>query len=116
MKFVTLIALGTFLFLSSEGRAQNDEFFSEREGSSSLVLPLNSDDSADAPSLGTQNASFGSPLDALIQRGRGGGFSPQGDHFGDLLKTTPRNPLGEGRLKLTRGRTFYIPTHDDDDN
>lgn len=108
MKFVTLIALGTLVFLSSEGRALDNDSFSESQGSCSPTLPLKFD-TTDTPSLGPQSVSLGSPFDDLILRGRVGGLSPQGDHFGDLLRTTPRVPSGDSRLKDTRGQTFYIP-------
>ena len=109
MKYFAIIALGTLVFLSSDGRAQNDELFSESQASSLHALPLNSEDFTEAFSLETQSPPNGSPFHDLIQRGRQGGFSPQGDHLGDLLKTRPRAPSGDGRLTLTRGDTFYIP-------
>ncbi len=112
MKFVTLIALGTLVFLSSEGRAIDDESYNNSQGSCARTLPYERDEPTDTPSLGSQSVPLSSLFYVLIQNGRPGGFSPHRDHLSDLMRTTPR--LGNSKLKCTRGTSFsYKPPKDD---
>lgn len=101
MKSFALIVLGTLVFLSSEGWAGKNN-----------RLP-NLDKSPPPPLVQKQTNDHS--FDDLIQNGRPGGFSPHGDHLGDLLRGTPQVLSGDSRLLYTRGQTFYIPSTSDKD-
>jgi len=81
---------------------------------------INDESSKGIQRMSHSNGSFEkalTPFDSLIQMGRPGGYSPQGDHLGDLLKQDEdTQPLGDWMaenlrptLKLSRGTTFRIP-------
>jgi hypothetical protein len=106
MKWFSLIALGTLVFLSSEGRCQDDESSYDSDDSCSPTLPMQP---RSIPVLGSQSVSPGSPFDDLILNGRPGGFSPHIDHLGDLFRRPPLNPSEIRPPLLTRGTTFYVP-------